>query len=105
MLLGAANLLIEWLEGRGTIETHRPDDFVQFVDEALFVGDGSTVRTTGYAERRVRPAEFSQTRGEQTRLFLLGGSFLMDKPGGIGDWLRESLPLRHPELDARIVSG
>jgi tetratricopeptide (TPR) repeat protein len=103
--LAGLNAAVEMLEDRGTVETHRPDDRVQFVEERLFTQrDDGQVSTTEYAERGVQPATFAAKRGRQWRAFVLGGSFAMDKRGGIASWLRETLAGRYPETDTRIVN-
>ena len=34
--LWALNFVVEWLEGRGVVDTTRPDDVVHFLDEQMF---------------------------------------------------------------------
>jgi tetratricopeptide (TPR) repeat protein len=102
-VLGGGNAAIEWLERRGVVDTHRRDDVVQFVNEALFERDGPRWRTSTYAERSLVPASFERPKADGTwRAFMVGGSFLMgtpyvhqdhgeERPGGVGTWLREAL--------------
>lgn len=102
-VLVGGNTAVEWLERRGTIDTQRRDDVVQFVNEPLFERDGDHWRTSAYAHQSMVPARFAREKPQGTwRAFLLGGSFMMgtpyvhqdhggERPGGVGTWLRELL--------------
>lgn len=105
LVLGGLNAVVEFLEGREVLDTRAPDDFVQLVDGSLLqpTADGM-VRTTPYAERSVRPASFPADRDEGWRAMLLGGSFLMDKRGGIADWLRADLETRFPGDGGEVIN-
>lgn len=102
-LLAGANAAVEWLEGRGAMDTHRVDDVVQFVNEPLFERDGEHWRTSAYARQTMVSSRVARAKPEDTwRAFLLGGSFMMgtpyvhqdhdeERPGGIATWLRARL--------------
>ncbi|MCO4770822.1 MAG: SGNH/GDSL hydrolase family protein [Deltaproteobacteria bacterium] len=108
VLLGL-NFGVEALEKLGLIETHRVDDYVQFLDEPLFRVEGDDYVTTDYAEGFLVPQRFARKKGDIYRVFVLGASFAMgtpytvqshgeERPGGIATWLRE-------DFDRRLGAG
>ncbi|MCP4873461.1 MAG: tetratricopeptide repeat protein [Proteobacteria bacterium] len=101
MLLGT-NEALEYLERLGWIETSRPSDRVQFVEERLFAPDGrGNWHSTPYAEETLVRQSFPQEKGDTYRIFALGGSFMMGSPyllqgypnvaGGMPFFLEEAL--------------
>ena len=105
VVLGALNWGVELLEKLDLVETHRPDDYVQHLDEPLFERRGDWYETTSYAEGFLVPGRFRVEKGERFRVFVLGASFAMgtpytvqthgeERPGGISTWLREELQAR-----------
>ncbi len=105
VVLVCANGAVEWLESHEFVQTRTQDDFVQLVDGELLHREGEgLVRTTAYAERSVRPSSFRADGQGSWRLFMLGGSFLMDKPGGIADWLRADLAARQTSEAVEVVN-
>ena len=116
LVLGGTSALISALSRRGLVDTHRPDDQVQFVEEDLLAQseDGSW-GTTPYAEENMVPSHFRDERGEGFRLFVLGGSFAMgspyshqedgaESPGGIPSWIRASLTARSPDHTIEVLN-
>ena len=113
--LAGANVLIEWLGERGAVDLHRPDDAVQFVEEALFAeADGRTV-TTAYAQESMVPSSFATDKGDGWRTFLLGGSFAMgtpyshqedgrETPGGIASFWRAGMRARYPGRGIDVIN-
>ena len=116
LFLGGANAVISWLGRAGVIDLHRPDDQVQFVEEALFEpGPDDTIVTTDYAEENMIPGSMRADKGDGFRLFVLGGSFAMgspyshqedgrESPGGIASWLRARLTRRSPDAGVEVVN-
>jgi len=114
VLIGA-NLLIEGAEDQGLIDTIRPDDLQQFVDEDLFVVRGDRIVTTPYAQRSLVPVDLPADGGDGWRLVLTGGSFAQgpiegeggqrhECPGGIASWLRAELESGHPGRPIDVVN-
>lgn len=116
LVLSGVSALISTLSRRGLVDTHRPDDQVQFVEEALLAqsknGDWAT---TPYAEENMLPTRFNEKRGDGFRLFVLGGSFAMgspyshqddgaESPGGIPSWLRATLTARSPDMTVEVLN-
>jgi len=116
VVLFAANELIEWLEDRGALDTHRPDDAVQFLEGELFdVEQGPFYVGSDYASQTMVPARFRVNKGDGWRMFLTGGSFMMgspytfqghgaELPGGIPSWLRLSLTEGSRQAPVEIVN-
>ena len=113
--LVVASRLVEQLEDREVIETTRPDDRVQFVDEALFRREGDWWVTTPYAHSFAVPSRFAADKGDRWRLFALGGSFMMgtpyvdqahraERPGGIPGFLRAQLQALAPDTEIEIIN-
>ncbi len=114
-LLLLASQAVERLEEGQLVETTRPDDRVQFVDEAIFRRDGDRWVTTAYAHRFAVPSSFAVDKGERWRLFALGGSFMMgtpyvdqahgeERPGGIPGFLRAQLAAASPDLEIELIN-
>ena len=102
LVLGVADWGIGRLERGGVLQTHRPDDAVQFVDGAVFAADGDLWRTTPYAEEWTVPSAFARAKGDGWRMFVYGGSWAMGTPwvhqgqgverdGGVPSVLRAAL--------------
>jgi hypothetical protein len=114
-LLLLASWAVERLEERQVVETARPDDRVQFVDEALFRREGDRWVTTAYAHRFAVPSSFAADKGDRWRLFALGGSFMMGTPyvdqvhgeeraGGIPGFLRAQLSAASLDREIEIIN-
>lgn len=115
-VLGALNAVIEWLGREGAVDLHRPDDGVQFVEEALLErGPDDTWTTTRYAQELMLPSSFARTKGGGWRVFVLGGSFAMgtpyshqedgrETPGGMASFLRARLQARFPQRRMEVVN-
>lgn len=113
LLLGS--WAVEQLEEREVLETTRPDDRVQFVDEELFRREGDRWVTTAYAHRFAVPSSFATDKGDRWRLFALGGSFMMGTPyvdqahgeeraGGMPGFLRALLGAASPEREIELIN-
>jgi len=105
LALGLLNVCVEMLERAGVLETHRLDDYVQFLDEPLFARDGDWITTSEYAEEFMVPGRLRRDKGDRYRVIILGASFAMgtpytvnshgeERPGGIATWLRADLARR-----------
>ena len=114
-VLASASQLVEHLEERELVQTTRPDDRVQFVDEALFVRRGDAWETTPYAHGFAVPARFAAEKGDRWRMFALGGSFMMgtpyvdqahgeERPGGIPGFLRAQLQALAPDRALELIN-
>ena len=104
VVLLAANQVVELLERRGVVDTHRPDDAMLYIESDLFEVDPEPhYVTTDYAEGSgLVPSRFRAIKGEGWRLALIGGSFVqgspytfqghgVEMPGGMASWLRDDL--------------
>ncbi len=116
LLLAGINFGIELLERRGVVSTHRVDDHVQFVTEALFEQSGDWVVTTAYARQFLVPARFRADKGDRFRVFVVGASFAMgtpytsqsddaEQPGGIATWLRIDLERRYGPDGFEVINA
>lgn len=109
LLLTLGNEAVELAERLGLVDTHRPGEAIQSVDEPLFEEQGQWYRTSTYGAGSLVPARFARTKGERWRMFVLGGSFAMGSPyvngeqprhgdeGGIPSWLQGTLSARFPD--------
>jgi len=110
IVLAAGNMLIEWAERRGALDTQIPGEIVQSVDEPIYEADGPWYRTSTYGEGSVISSRFARDKGPtRWRIFVLGGSFAMGTPyvngelpqsgseGGIASWLQGNLSARFPD--------
>jgi len=116
-LLWAANQGVEWSERQGFVDTHRPAEAVQFLDEPVFELDGTTFRTSSYGEGTLVSSEFAAHKDDRFRVFVLGGSFAMGTPyvngetpqhgaeGGIASWLQAHLSHRYPTTTTEFVNA
>ena len=125
-LLGLANVLVEWAESRSLLNTHRPDDVVQFLDEQVYERDGEWYRTSKYARSDMVDSRFPAEKGGAWRMFVVGGSFAMGTPytntwrpeyeaegvvpapadaGGIASWVRAQLAATHPDSTVEVVNA
>lgn len=115
VVLASANAVIEWLGRQGAVDLHRPDDRVQFVEEALIEADGDDWATTAYAQESMVPSRFPQAKGDGWRGFLLGGSFAMgtpyshqedgkETPGGIASFWRAGMQARWPDVSMDVLN-
>lgn len=115
--LWAINAIVERLEGGGVVDTHSPDDRVQFLDSQLFeVQDvGPEYATTSYGDGVMVPQRFPVDRTGRWRLFWTGGSFAMgtpyvwqghgaEMPGGMTWWLRNELERRWQDVSIDLVN-
>jgi len=104
-VLAGINAVVERLEERGAVDTHRPDDAVSLVEEALFQEEFDHWVSTPYALNSMVPSRFLRDKGGGWRMFVVGGSFAMGTPyvhqlqhregdGGIPTWLRRDLGRR-----------
>jgi len=108
VILAAGNMLIEWAERRGALDTQIPGEMVQSVDEPIFEEEGPWYRTSTYGQGSVVSSRFARDKGPGWRIFVLGGSFAMGTPyvngeepqsgseGGIASWLQGNLSARFP---------
>lgn len=114
--LWGSNALVERLEGEGVVQTHRPDDHVNFVQgELLDVDPEPHYVTTEYASDSMVPQRFRVTKGDGFRVLVSGGSFAMGTPyaqqafgvelgGGIPTWMRMELSRRWPDVHIEVVN-
>jgi hypothetical protein len=115
--LWGINAVVEGLEGGGVVETHSPDDRVQFLDSDLFdVEDqGPQYVTSQYATDFMVPQRFPVNAEGRWRLFWTGGSFAMgtpfvwqghgaEMPGGMPFWLRSEMERRWPDTPVDLVN-
>jgi len=108
-LLVLVNEAVEFAERRGMIDTQRPGETVQSVDEPLFEEQGKWYRTSTYGAGSLLPARFARDKGDRWRMFVVGGSFAMGTPyvngeqprqgdeGGIPSWIQGNLSARFPD--------
>lgn len=110
------NVAIEALERFGIINTHRLDNYVQFLDEPLYERDGDWIVTTDYAHGFMVPGRFRREKGERFRVFILGASFAMgtpytvmshgeERPGGIATFLRAELERRYGPDGYEVINA
>lgn len=109
------NAGVEWLERRDAVQTLRPDDAVQHVEERLFERQDGRWTTTRYAERTMVRSSFAEEKGDTFRAFLLGGSFAMGSPyrmqalpdrgGGMDSFLRAGLRAAGPVDVVNVAAG
>ncbi|HCP48147.1 MAG TPA: hypothetical protein DIU15_19065 [Deltaproteobacteria bacterium] len=116
-VLWVANRGVEWSERRGYVDTQRPAETVQFLDEPAFELDGHTFRTSSYGEGTLVSSEFAANKADRFRVFVLGGSFAMGTPyvngespqhgmeGGIASWLQAHLSHRFPQSTLELVNA
>ncbi len=114
-LLAGGNAIIEWLERGDAIQTQKPDDSVQFVEEGLFAQRGSAIVTTRYAEKDMVPASMAAEKGDGFRAFVVGGSFAMGTPyvsqhtggagGGIPSFVQAELERRLPDRTIEVINA
>jgi len=109
LLLTLGNEAVEQAERLGLVDTHRPGEAIQSVDEPLFEEQGQWYRTSTYGAGSLLPARFARDKGERWRMFVLGGSFAMGSPyvngeqprhgdeGGIPSWVQGNLSARFPD--------
>lgn len=112
---GIVNAVVEELEERGRLDTHRPDDAVSMVQEDLFQEEYDHWISTPYSLHTMVPSRFRRDKGPRGwRMFVAGGSFAMGSPyvdqvhrkqdeGGIATWLRRDLEARS-EAPVEIVN-
>ena len=115
LALVGLNALVGMLEEGGVVDTHDPDDVVQFVDGALFQLDGNRYTTTPYAEQVMLSQSFAKEKGEALRVFIIGASFAMGTPyqsqgrrggaGGIDSFLWAELTRRMPGQPLEIINA
>ncbi len=110
------NAVVEWAERRDLVQTHRPDDLVQYVEGDLFRLDdhGGHWVSTDYLQMSAPPARIPVHKGEAWRLITTGGSFVRGMPYGDPDgteqpgttqfWLRQRLGERYPQADVQVVN-
>lgn len=125
-LLVLANVVVEWAESRSLLNTHRPDDVVQFLDEQVYERDGEWYRTSKYARTDILDSRFPVEKGDAWRMFLVGGSFAMGVPytdsrrpenerdgmsptpidgGGIASWVRVQLATMYPDSPIEVINA
>lgn len=109
---------VEWLAGRGHVQTYRGvDDVLQFVDEPLFALDkDGWYQTTPYAEISMVHSRFRGRKGDAWRAFILGESFAMgtpyalqgpgrNRPGGIPSFLSADLEAMAPKRPVEVINA
>jgi lysophospholipase L1-like esterase len=117
VLLLAVNTAVERLEQLGVVATLRPGDFVQHVDDEIFVEteSGHWVKSP-YALKTMVRGGFSDDPAPDRRIFLVGGSFAMGGPfadpstgdereGTPSSWLRAFLRASNPGLRVEVVNA
>ena len=115
LVLAGGNALLGALDEAGVLNTHNPDDVVQFVDKALFEESGDQIKTTRYAEDSMVAQSFAREKGEALRVFIVGASFAMGTPyvnqgrpgqsGGIGSFVEAELRRRLPDRPIEVVNA
>jgi hypothetical protein len=111
-----ANLAVEWAEDRDLVQTHRPDDLVQYVEGELFHRDaaGDHWVSSDYLQMSAPPSSIPVAKGSAWRFIATGGSFVRGMPYGQPDgtelpgttwfWLRQRLAERYPEAEVQVVN-
>ena len=116
-VLGIANTVVEWAESQALVDTHRPDDGVQFKDEPVYEQKGEWFRTSTYGNGSLIESRFAANKGDRWRMFVLGGSFAMGTPyvagetprhgdeGGIPSWIQARLAEAFPNAGIEVVNA
>ena len=114
LAMGAANALVEGLEGAGVVQTRTAEDWVRLPGASdIYWSDGVEVETRSTA---MVPERFPRSGQGEWRMFLLGGSFSLGSPltrmnvdgtwvqsGGIAFELQKLLGA--PEQGARVINA
>ena len=115
-VLAALNLVVEFLEDEGVVETHRVEDRMLYQEEPLFELAGARYQSTAYARDHLVPSSFAAHKGPRWRMFLLGASFAQGTPydccdsrgresfGGIATWLRAQYEHLYPSHEAEVIN-
>ena len=114
-VLALAELCASQAQRRDIIGTHRPSDYVLFVEERIFVEEGDTYRTSAYTEETMMPRRFAREKGDEYRIFVLGGSFAQGWPeseaptfdtrAGISRRLAERFEADRPDVGATVINA
>ena len=116
-VLFALNAGVEWLEGRGVVDTSKPEDRIFFQDEPIYAVQGEDWVTTEYGLQHLVRSRFPVQKKEGWRLFVLGASFAQGTPydccdhdgsntfGGMASWLRVQLAHRYPNQRIDVVNS
>jgi tetratricopeptide (TPR) repeat protein len=116
VVLGLAELVVQGLQGTGTLDLTRQDDQVLYLDGTVFHTQGDKLVIREDLAPSMLPVELRAAKGDAWRAFVVGGSFAMGTPyaiqqgdpqhatglghldGGLPSWL--SLGLEH--MGARV---
>lgn len=117
VVLFGLNMLVEKLEDRGVVDTHRVEDRMLYQEEDLYQLEGEDYVTTAYGREHMVNSTFAARKGPRWRMFMLGASFAQGTPydcceadgseafGGITTWLRAQYQHLYPGHEAEVINA